>query len=119
MKTTRRNLLTAAAAWASTLPLLAEPAKKDKEPPTRTVKGQVVDMGDQPLRAVVQLKNAKTLDVRSYHTDAQGRFYFSGLDLNVDYEIRAVADGMRPKTRRVSTFDDRMELFYEFRLKPE
>ncbi len=119
MKTTRRTFLTTAVAGAAAVPVLASPPKKKKEPPTRSVKGLVADESDQPLRAVVQLKNTKTLDVRSYHTDAQGRFFFSGLDLNVDYEIRAVADGKRPKTRRVSTFDDRMELFYEFRLKSE
>lgn len=117
---TRRQLLAAAA--VAVLPvarLAAEPAKKKKEAPTRTVKGLVSNEASDPLEAVVQLKNTKTLDVRSYHTDAQGRFYFSGLDPNVDYEVRAIAEGMRPKTRRVSSFDDRMELFYEFRLKSE
>lgn len=119
MISTRRHFLAAAVAVIPVARLAAEPAKKDKEPPTRTVKGLVADEGDQPLEAVVQLKNTKTLDVRSYHTDAQGRFYFAGLDPNVDYEIRAAAKGMRSKTRRVSSFDDRMELFYEFRLKTE
>ena len=115
MKTTRRILLLSAVVAAFALPSFAE-----KETPTRTVKGLVASETDQPLaKAVVQLKNTKTLDVRSYHTDDQGRFYFSGLDLNVDYEVRAIADGYKPKTRRVSTFDDRNELFYEFRLKSE
>ncbi|MBI1354782.1 MAG: hypothetical protein GC160_10570 [Acidobacteria bacterium] len=126
MMTTRRFLRSAAPAIAVVLmagvfavsPSTA--ADKDKkEKPTRTVKGIVTDDSDNPITAVVQLKNLRTLDVRSYNTDKQGRYYFSGLDLNTDYEIRAFADGWGEKVRRVSAFDDRMELFYQLKLKKE
>ena len=92
---------------------------KKKEDPTRTVKGIVTDENEDALRAVVQLKNTRTLDVKSYHTDAQGRFFFAGLDPNIDYEVKAFTEGYRPKVRKVSSFDDRMELFYAMRLKKE
>ena len=118
MRTTRRSILTAA--FGVFPAALALRAAKEKEEPTRTVKGLVTDEAERPIQqAVVQLKNTRTADVKSYYTDAQGRFYFAGLDPNIDYEIKAMAKGMREKTRRVSSFDDRMELFYEFNLKAE
>ena len=117
MKTRRSILIAAFGVFPAALALHA--AKED-EKPTRTVKGLVTDEAERPIpQAVVQLKNTRTMDVKSYYTDAQGRFYFAGLDPNVDYEIKAAAKGLQEKTRRVSSFDDRMELFYEFNLKPE
>jgi hypothetical protein len=99
---------------------LALQAAKEKEEPTRTVKGLVTDQAQTPIKqAVVQLKNMRTMDVKSYYTDEQGRFYFAGLDPNTDYEITAKSKGLQEKTRKVSSFDDRMELFYEFNLKAE
>jgi hypothetical protein len=110
-----------ALALAATLlaPSMMEAAKKKKEAPTRTVKGIVTDENENPLQAVVQLKNTRTMDVRSYYVREDGRYFFSGLDLNTDYEVRAFMDGWQEKTRRVSAFDDRMELFYQLTLKPE
>ncbi|MCB1019898.1 MAG: carboxypeptidase regulatory-like domain-containing protein [Bryobacterales bacterium] len=117
MKTRRSILVAALGVFPAALALQAA---KEKEEPTRTVKGLVTDEAEKPIQqAVVQLKNTRTMDVKSYYTDAQGRFYFAGLDPNIDYEIKAMAKGLREKTRRVSSFDDRMELFYEFNLKAE
>lgn len=92
---------------------------KKKEAPTRSVSGIVTDEAEVALQAVVQLKNMRTLDVKSFHTNAEGKYYFYGLDPNIDYELRAYADGYEAKTRKVSSFDDRMELFYAFELKKE
>lgn len=93
--------------------------KKKKEDPTRSVKGQVTDEHEEGIRAIVQLKNTRTLDVKSFHTNDVGEYYFHGLDLNVDYELKALAEGRQSKTRTVSSFDSRTELIYNFRLKPE
>ena len=117
METRRSILLAAFGVFPAALALRAA---KDDDKPTRTVKGLVTDEAERPLhKAVVQLKNTRTSDVKSYYTDAAGKFFFAGLDPNIDYEIKAMAKGMRDKTRRVSSFDDRMELFYEFNLKAE
>ena len=118
---TRRSLLIAGlGVFPAALALRAQKDKKKDEKPTRTVKGLVTDGAERPIpQAVVQLKNTRTADVKSYYTDAQGQFYFAGLDPNVDYEIKAAVKGLREKTRRVSSFDDRMELFYEFKLEAE
>ncbi len=119
MQTDRRSLLLIAA-FALLPPARAQfPGfgKKKKEDPTRTVKGQVMDEHEVGIRAVVQLKNLRTQEMKSFHTNDEGKYYFNGLDLGVDYEIKALADGFQSKTRTVSTFDSRTELIYNFELK--
>jgi len=121
---TRRAILESCAAslcalWGATASAqLFGKKDKKKEKPTRSVKGEVTDENEDILVAIVQLKNLSSQDVRSYHAP-QGVYYFHGLDPNVDYEITAKAKGFKDKTRRVSTFESRMDLFYAFKLKSE
>ena len=92
-------------------------ADKD-EKPTRTVKGLVTDANENPIvGAVVQLKNTKTLQVKSFITDKNGNYYFHGLDTNTDFELKARSGDLASRTRTVSTFDDRKEVVYNFELK--
>ena len=92
--------------------------KKKKVERTRTVKGLVTTEAEDPIRgAVVQLKNTRTLVVKSFFTTPAGSYYFHGLDPNVDYELKAKYDEAASRTRTVSSFDDRMELIYNFKLK--
>ena len=122
MDRTRRTLLFLSV-WAAASPLAVAQfpgfGKKKKEDPTRSIKGQVTDEHEEGIRAIVQLKDTRSLEVRSFHTNDEGEYYFHGLDLNIDYELKALAEGMRSKTRTVSSFDSRTELIYNFRLKPE
>ena len=91
---------------------------KKKKKRTRTVKGLVTDKRENPIRgAVVQLKNTKSLVVKSFFSTPDGEYYFHNLDLSVDYEIKAKYGDFTSRTRTVSTFDDRPELIYNFRLK--
>src|SRR5258708_5266410 len=63
---------------------------KGEDDKVRMVQGIVTDSQDMPIvGAVVQLKNAKTLQVRSFITQDQGSYQFHGLDPNVDYALRA------------------------------
>lgn len=122
---TRRSILKSGVAAFCTLWGVGASAqifkkKKDKnKKTTRSVKGEVTNEAEDGVQAVLQLKNVSTQDVRSYYTTPQGTFFFHGLDPNVDYEITAKAKGYQPKTRRISTFESRMELFYSFNLKSE
>ena len=119
MPTSRRNLLILAVAAAPPVALGQFPGfgKKKKEDPTRTVKGQITDEHEDGVRAIVRLKNKRTEEVKSFHTNDAGEFYFNGLDLTIDYELTALAEGLQSKTRTVSSFDSRTELIYNFRLK--
>ena len=82
--------------------------KKPKEDPTiRSLQGQVNDPDEKPGGAVVQLKDARTLQVRSFITQADGSYRFSGLRTDTDYEIKADYNGMSSDNKRLSYFDTR------------
>ena len=80
-------------------------------PQLRTVRGMVMDKSDSAVvSAVVFLKNTHTNAVRSYITDDEGNYRFSGLDPNVDYELYAEKDGLKSATRTVSSFDNKKDI---------
>jgi hypothetical protein len=73
---------------------------------------------DEPVeKAIVYLKNTKTLTIRTYISDADGSYRFPALSPNVDYEIYAESKGARSDTKTVSAFDDRKLLDITLRLK--
>lgn len=84
----------------------------------RVLTGVVMDKNDQPIpNAVVYLKNAKTLNVRSFFTQKDGTYRFPQLERNVDYEVYAESDGKRSDTKTVSQFDDRNAPHINLRIK--
>ena len=57
---------------------------------TRIVRGKVVTGEGKPVAgAVVQLKDLRTLAIRSFVTQENGQFEFSGVDSDQAYEVRA------------------------------
>ena len=113
----RRMLgLVALFALAATV-LLAQEKPKGKESELRTVRGTVVDKAESPVEtAVVYLKNAHTQDIITHLSDRDGTFRFSGLDLNIDYEIHAEREGVTSATRSISNFDTRKEFVLTLKL---
>jgi len=90
-------------------PTLAQDKKGD--PQLRTVHGSVIDKSETTVPAsVVYLLNLKTQAVKTYIADDAGNFRFSGLDLNVDYEVHAEHGDMASPTRTVSSFDSRRDV---------
>jgi Carboxypeptidase regulatory-like domain len=85
--------------------------KRDKEEDKlRMVQGLVTDAQDNSLAgAVVQLKNSKTLQVRSFITQANGTYQFHGLDPNVDYLLKADYQGASSPWKTLSSFDSRKQ----------
>jgi hypothetical protein len=85
---------------------------------TRAVQGAVKSSDNQVVDgAVVQIKNTKSMQVRSFITKADGIFTFTGLSTGVDYEIRASAKGYESPVRTVSTFDDRKRVIVNLKLE--
>src|SRR5580658_3018080 len=83
-------------------------AKKDENANIRTVQGVVSNaQGEAVNGAVVQLKNTKTLQIRSFITKDNGAYYFHGLSTDVDYELRADYLGASSGAKTLSTFDSR------------
>ena len=98
----------------------AEPAVAYKDPQdrTRTLTGRVLDRQDQPLeKAVVYLKNTKSLVVKTYITDPDGSYRFPALSPNVDYEVYAEHNGARSDTKTLSSFDTRKVVNITLRVK--
>ena len=96
--------------------------KKKAEPNIRTVQGTVTDAQNQAFNgAVVQLKNTKTLQIRSFITRDKGSYFFNGLSTDVDYELRAddPKDGTSSGTKTLSSFDSRKQAVINLKLTPK
>jgi hypothetical protein len=93
-------------------------AKKGDQSPTRSVQGVVTDGSENAVQgAVVQLKNVKTLQVRSFITKEQGTYYFHGLSPDVDYELKAEHQGNASSTKTLSSFDSRKQAAINLKLE--
>ncbi len=104
--------------------LLAVPAgfaqkksKGDDTNTTRSVIGAVTGQDDAAVTgSVVQLKNLKTLQIRSYITKEDGTYVFHGLSPDVDYELKAEYQGATSPTKTLSSFDSRKEATINLKL---
>lgn len=105
--------LTGAAAGGA----FAQSTKKNSEPKERTVQGTVTDASGAPVpRAIVQLKNTRTQQIRSFIAQDKGDFFFNGLNPDIDYEIRAEANGASSPTRTLSSYDGRKQFTVNLKL---
>jgi hypothetical protein len=104
------TLMAAGAILAMAVPALAADKKDKQETSTRTVQGVVTDGADAPVEgAVVQLKDMKSLQIRSYITKNGGQYQFHGLNPDVDYELKADHKGASSNSRTLSSFDGRKQ----------
>jgi len=86
-------------------------AQDKKNAQLKTVHGTVMDGKDNfQASAVVYLKNLKSQAIKTYIADEAGKYRFSGLDPNVDYEIHAEKGDMISGNRNISSFDSRKDL---------
>lgn len=84
----------------------------------RSVRGRVTDQAGEPLRgAVVQVKNASTLQIRSYITQEDGKYKFHRLRYDVDYKLNARYSGQASKTRTLNWHDSRREANINFKIR--
>lgn len=84
----------------------------------RMVSGRVVDSQDQPLhKAVVHLKNTRTLAIKTYITEPDGSYRFSALSPNVDYELYAEYQGEHSDTKTVSAFSNRKQVVVNLKVR--
>ena len=91
--------------------------ERREEANARAVQGIVTGADEKPAQgAVVMLKDLKTLQVRSFITQADGTYHFSGLKGDVDYEISAKSGDTAAATRKLSVFDTRKEAIVNFKL---
>lgn len=106
----RVALITAAAmVLLVAAPAFAEKDKEDKSN-QRSVTGLVTDKAENPIDgAIVQLKDLKTLQIRSFITKGNGEYHFYSLSTDTDYELKADSQGKSSNTRTLSSFDSRKQ----------
>ncbi len=98
--------------------IFAQDRKLNEDPNTRSVEGLVTDAASKPVQgAVVQLKDSKTLQIRSFYTTAEGSYHFAGLNTNVDYELKADHGGASSGSKTLSNFDNHKTATVNLKLK--
>lgn len=103
---TAAMLLLSAAAFAQEPPM----TKKEKREAAseRVVQGTITGSDDKAVNgAVVQLEDMRTLQVRSFITQTDGQYHFSGLKIDNDYQLKANYQGMTSGWKTLSVFDTR------------
>ena len=98
--------------------LLPGQKKKNAQPTERAVTGVISGADGSPIPgAIVQLKNTKTLAVRSYIADSKGLYSFHGLSTDIDYELKAESNGKFSGTKTLSSFDTHPEATINLQIK--
>src|SRR3984893_7941560 len=84
----------------------------------RSVQGVVTDASGKPVAgAVVQLKDTKSLQIRSYVTEADGSYHFGGLSTNVEYELQANKDSVTSGKKTLTVFNTKKAATVNLKLK--
>jgi len=92
-------------------------AAEKNQPQLRELTGRVTDHNDIPLdKAIVYLKNSRTLVVKTFITGEDGRYRFPALAQNVDYEVYAERHGKKSETKTLSSFDSRAQVSIHLRI---
>ena len=92
---------------------------KKKTKISRTVTGQVLDGAENPIvGAAVELTDTTAGKKIAIYTEEEGRYHFSDLDANHDYELQALHNNISSNVRKVSSFDDRDKIIVILRIPP-
>jgi hypothetical protein len=84
----------------------------------RSVEGVVTDASGKPVdKAVVQLKDTKSLQIRSFITNPDGSYHFAGLSPNVEYQLRAQFQGASSSKKTLSVFNSKKSVTINLKLK--
>ena len=113
---TRRRFAVLASLALLALVATAAHARQEKGQ-LRTVHGTVYNSSDQPVgSAIVYLKNMRTQAIRTYISDRNGQYRFSGLDPNADYHIHAEHQDFTSGTRTISSYDSRHDILLDLKV---
>jgi hypothetical protein len=89
----------------------SETEQRGSQNESRTLVGHVMNAQNGPQqKAIVYLKNTKTLAIKTYISEGDGSFRFSGIAPNIDYEVYAEHEGAHSDTKTLSGFDSRKEV---------
>lgn len=98
-----------------------QPSVQDESsvrPRTRSIEGAVLDKAGAPVPgAVVLLKDLKTLQVRSFIAQGDGKYHFYGLNLDINYQVRAQSNDVTSSIKNISVFDSHSRIVVNLKLK--
>ncbi len=83
----------------------------------RNISGIVTLDGKTVSNATVFLQDAKTKDLRSFTSNADGSFSFAQVGMIDDYQVWAQKGARKSKIHAVSSFDTRTDVHMELKLK--
>jgi Carboxypeptidase regulatory-like domain len=84
----------------------------------RVVQGMVQNSDGQPqANAVVYLQDQKSLEVRTFITEADGHYRFGQLSSDVDYQLWAEYKGHKSKTKAISSFDSKKQFNFDLKIE--
>jgi hypothetical protein len=84
----------------------------------RVVEGSVVNGDSAPVSgATVFLKDLKSKNIRSYTSDAEGKYRFTQVNMAEDHDLWAEKDGKKSAVKSVSSWDTRKDFVTELKLK--
>jgi hypothetical protein len=114
----RARLALAAALLAAPAAIyLVSPTALHAQQKLRTVEGTVRDAGGQPVSsAIVYLKNASSLTIRTYVTTADGIFRFGQVGMDADFQVWAESSGSKSGVKTISSFDSKQKWDITLRL---
>lgn len=100
--------------------LLFAADKKDENAGNyRSVQGTVSSAEGKPVNgAVVQLKNTRSLQIRSFITKQDGAYYFHRLSTDIDYQLKAEYNNSASPAKTLSSFDTRKQAVINLTLEP-
>lgn len=93
--------------------------KKKKGDATRELRGTVTTPdGKVAARAVVQLRDSATQQIRSFITLDDGGYRFSGLKSDGNYQVRGELQDMHTDWKTLSAYDGRADPIINLKLEP-
>lgn len=109
------SLLAASTCFAQAqAPVIGEPGTQK----VRSIVGTVVDSHGSPVpHAIVLLKDLKTLQIRSYIAQNDGSYHFYDLSTDINYQLRAEADGLTSPDKTVDVFNSHKIVKLNLKLK--
>lgn len=111
-------LLSAQGTGGAQSPAIPPPGQLHLPPDTRVIEGTVTDAHGAPVSgAVVLLKDTKTLQIRSYIANKDGKYQFYGLSTDINYELRAETSQMTSPTKLISVFDSKKVTKLDLKIK--
>lgn len=86
----------------------------------RVIQGRVVGSNEQSVQnAVVYLEDQKSMEIKTYITEADGKFRFGQISSDVDYHVWAKYQDHKSKTKSISSFDSKKLFDFELKVDTE